>query len=406
MISFLFFYKRLIDINSISSKIYIKENLKKYKNQDFLIFRSNYLNDWFEEILEIGKFHYSEFSFSEDFLNLIKRLDEKTVLNLLETIREFDSKEFSEEEFGKAFEYIIEISDLNHSRSGLVRTPRDILELMTKILNPTIGKLLDPVCGTGGFLTEANRLSSNLELVGIEINYKVARIAEMNLIVNGREEGIIRAGNCFNVAFNNGSYDFIIGDLPIEGGIIGEESYSLTDNWGIQLPTKSKGFGAFLLFALSNLSYSGKAVFTISDSFLYRKGADQKIRDLLIDKDIVESIISLPNGALKPYTRGKASIIVLNNNKRDQLINHVQFIDLSNPNIYQELGVNEIIKIYKDRSNRKYSQIVSKREIFEFHTLNPKYFTQNFWFLRDLLVSGNGKYLNDVSSYSVRKKSF
>ena len=103
MISFLFFYKRLIDINSISSKIYIKENLKKYKNQDFLIFRSNYLNDWFEEILEIGKFHYSEFSFSEDFLNLIKRLDEKTVLNLLETIREFDSKEFSEEEFGKAF---------------------------------------------------------------------------------------------------------------------------------------------------------------------------------------------------------------------------------------------------------------------------------------------------------------
>ena len=93
----------------------------------------------------------------------------------------------------------------------------------------------------------------------------------MNLIVNGREEGIIRAGNCFNVAFNNGSYDFIIGDLPIEGGLIGEESYSLTDNWGIQLPTKSKGFGAFLLFALSNLSYSGKAVFTSQIVFFIEK---------------------------------------------------------------------------------------------------------------------------------------
>ncbi|SFC39127.1 Type I restriction-modification system, DNA methylase subunit [Zunongwangia mangrovi] len=403
IISSLFFYKRIIDSKSIDSHLF-HYNTEAYKGQHFISFRTNYVNDWFEELFRLNNSNFFEVQFVDDLVNLIKRLDIKILLDIIETLRDFNSNFFSKQEFGKAFEYILEVGDLNNTRSNLVRTPRGIIELMTKILNPISGKLLDPVCGTGGFLTEANRLSSDLDLLGVEISYEVSRIAKMNLIVNGGVDNNIKHGNCFSLLHEDTGYDYIIGDLPIEGGNLGDFHYHLFNYWGIDLPKKSKSFGAFLLFSLSKLSFNGKAIFTISDSFLYRKGSDQKIRNLLLENDVLETIISLPGGALKPYTKGKASIIVLNNNKHEQLLGRVKFIDVSNQNIYDNLGLQEIISMYETHADNKYSQIVSLREIIELKTLNPRFFTQDLSLLRDLLLSGDGKYLGEIVNIESGKR--
>ncbi|WP_431129898.1 N-6 DNA methylase [Flagellimonas flava] len=369
----------------------------KYLNQDFNDFQDNFINDWFNELSHLDPTLQTNFSIFQDFIDLAKRLEKKIIFRLLESLKEFDTSAFSNEEFGKAFEYIIELNGIESSKSGLIRTPRDIIDLMVSILNPTVGDLYDPVCGTGGFLTQAKRISNNLNLFGSEINYRIARIAAMNLIMNGVETARIQAESCFNQLSNDTLYDYIIGDLPITGGVAGNQIEELIRIWNINLTKKNKGFGVFLLLSIAKLKYSGKAIFTVSESFLFRKGVDQVIKNTLLERDQIETIISLPTGILKPYTKGKASIIVLNNNKPDYLLDKIKFIDLSNQNEYLELGTNEISRIYNDVNENEFSQVVSKVEILQFNTLNPKYYTKESSNLRELLVSGSAKLLNELA---------
>ncbi|UJH92999.1 N-6 DNA methylase [Antarcticibacterium sp. 1MA-6-2] len=283
-----------------------------------------------------------------------------------------------------------------NSKTNLIRTSKEIIELMISILNPREAlSLYDPVCGTGGFLSQSFRVNSNLKIHGSEVNYKVAQIAQMNQIMNGDFDANIKAENCFSQLNNNLSYDLIIADLPLSG-IHFDEIDRLSEIWNIKFPRRTKGFGAFVLFSLSKLSPNGKAVFTVSDSFLFKTGIEQRVRKILLDLDYIEAIISLPNGALKPYTNGKSSILVLNKNKENFLKRKVKFIVASNVFEASNLDINEILNIYHQNIENNYSQIVNLEDINKINTLDPSYYTYDFFEIRKLLVSGNAAYLSEL----------
>lgn len=384
IIAGLFYYKRLNDLNGIN----LIDSYKFIYN-----FNNNYIdyNDFIKN-KDIGS------NIFEDLSRLLQINSFDKIQILLKPLGVFNTREFSDEEYGHAFEYVLEINNNENLKTRLVRTPRPIIELMTKILDPKKGKLYDPVCGTGGFLTQAYRISKDLEIYGSEINYRIAQIAFMNQMMNGDNSAEIVAENCFDQVSKDITYDYIIGDLPMDGINI-NNFIELSYRWNLTFSQKTKSFGAFILFSISKLSSKGKAIFTVSESFLFKKGIDEQIRNTLLRYDVIEAVISLPNGALKPYTNGKASILVINNSKKTTLKGKIKFINLPEDNNYKGIDVNEILELYsEDISTNPFSQIISIEEVLELDTLSPSAYTADLIEVRKLLISGSAMFLSEITT--------
>lgn len=387
IITSLFFFKRNHDL----------ENINQLSGSDFIInFQEKYIDNNLSIFFKPNKDNYTDFKIFDDLRGLLKSIPSIKITQLLEPLTRLNTNEFTDEEFGKAFEYVLEINNVENKKTGLIRTPRPIIELMSKILDPKEGKIYDPVCGTGGFLTQVFRLSNKLQTYGSEINYRIAQIAYMNQMMNGDYYSSIQAENCFVQLKQDLKYEYIIGDLPIEGGNT-DNLIDLSVITEFNFPHKTKSFGAFILFSLSKLAMNGKAIFTVSESFLFKKGYDEQVRNTLLKYDYIESVISLPNGALKPYTKGKASILVLNRSKSLYKKGKIKFINLPEEAKYVGIDVNQVLEFHEDEFlNNSFVQIVALEDVLTSSNLSPSSYTNELIEVRRLLISKSASYLSEL----------
>lgn len=377
----LFYYKRLNDLN----------NVKLVDSYKFIYnFNSIHINSSHFSTNDIGS------KIFEDIARLLRVNSFDKVLILLKPLNEFNAGEFTDEEYGNAFEYVLEINNSENLKTRLVRTPRTVIELMSNILDPKSGKLYDPVCGTGGFLTQSYRISKKLQIFGSEINYRIAQIAYMNQMMNGDYSSNIVSENCFDQLQSPIRYDYMIGDLPMDG-IDADNLIELGNFHEFVFPKRAKRFGAFLLFSVAKLSNTGKAVFTVSESFLSKSGTDEHVRNTLLKYDFIETVISLPNGALKPYTNGKVAILVINKSKNLYQSKKIKFISLPEHTLYEGIDVNQILQYYSDDFvNNSFAQIVPIEDVGELNTLNPNSYTNELVEVRRLLATGGAVRLNEL----------
>lgn len=384
IISCIFYFKRLHDFNYQ----YLNNNVNFIYSLSFDVSTSPYLNKDASNLLS---------SISHDFHHLIHNKSIAIFLDLVKPMQYFNSYDFSDEEYGNVFEYILEMNNHGKTQSQLVRTPRQIIEVMSKILNPVRGNLYDPVCGTGGFLTQAFRMSKDLRIYGSEIISRVAQIAAMNQIMNGDKFANIVSENCFDQLHEHIFYDYIIGDLPLVQ-LSNFDNAEISSRIGFNLPKNYKSFGSFLLLSYFKLSSRGKAVFTVSESFLLKKGGDEKIRNFFLEKDLIEAVISLPEGSLKPYTAGKVSILVINKFKNNNQREKVKFINLPEESDFKGIDVNEILEFYSENNTTtSYVEIVDVKEILNLNTLSPASYSKDLIEVRKLLQAGTAMYIEDLT---------
>lgn len=395
----LFYYKRLYDLSQYSNISFDKKDKLKFAMESIhspndLIWMLNKCDKY----IGVSSFMLRELEEVSNTLSIEK------FSRLIEYFQNISTREFSISEYGIAFEFFTEINRKEFSALPIIRTPREVIDVMLNILSPTSGALYDPVCGTGGFITQAYRENNDLKIFGSEINPRIAKFAKMNLIMNGDYSDNIKIEDCFDQLDNNIKYDYIIGDLPLTGFKY-KRVQELNYKWNLDIRPNTKAFSPFLLFSIEKLKQNGKAVFAISDSFLYKTGIEQKIRNLLLHEDLIETIISLPDGILKPYTSGKVSIIILNKSKPLILKNHIRFIQTKEFSDINQIEIEKINEIYQDTSLQNYNaQIVSSEEIINFKSFNPKHYTQEFFELRKLISSGKGKYLSELFSIETGKQ--
>lgn len=398
IVAALFLYRRLSDAGveyfpKFSAKFFRKYGIKHSLTPDDIL-------DWFKSVSDLD--HRNDFRLGvfSDLTSLLRNLEGSKLHEVLTIIDRVDTRTFSVEEFGLAFEYILEVVLTTSTKSGLVRTPSHIVELMTEILNPNKGKVYDPVCGTGSLLSSLVRKNGSLiQIKGTEINHRVAQLGYMNLIMSGSGDPDIQSKNCFQ-EFNSGEkFDYVIGDLPLSGIPYDPFSYELISDFGIELPKSGKGFSAIVLFIISKLTSRGKAVLTVSDSFLSVGGLDERVRRLLVDQDLIEAVVSLPSGSLKPYTSGKASLLILNKAKPSYLLNNIKFIDVKESD-FSSRGANfdieEVVQLYRDKVLvGENSVVISNSEVFNRNTLQAHYYTESFE-VDNLLQEGNAVRLGDL----------
>jgi type I restriction enzyme M protein len=243
--------------------------------------------------------------------------------------------------FGDAYEYLISNYAANAGKSGgEFFTPQHVSKLLAQIAmhkQTTVNKIYDPACGSGSLLLQAKKHFDAHVIedgfFGQEINHTTYNLARMNMFlhnVNYDKFNVQLGDTLRNPYFGDEKpFDAIVSNPPYSVNWIGSDDPTLINDdrfapAGVLAP-KSKADFAFVLHALSYLSSKGRAAIVCFPGIFYRGGAEQKIRQYLVDNNYVETVIALaPN--LFFGTTIAVNILVLSKHKTDTSI---QFIDAS-----------------------------------------------------------------------------
>jgi type I restriction enzyme M protein len=272
--------------------------------------------------------------------------------------------------FGDAYEFLISNYAANAGKSGgEFFTPQHVSKLIAQLAmhkQTSVNKIYDPACGSGSLLLQAKKhFDSHIiedGFFGQEINHTTYNLARMNMFLHNinYDKFDIELGNTLIEPHfgDEKPFDAIVSNPPYSVKWIGSDDPTLINDErfapaGVLAP-KSKADFAFVLHALSYLSSKGRAAIVCFPGIFYRGGAEQKIRQYLVDNNYVETVISLaPN--LFYGTTIAVNILVLSKHKIDT---NTQFIDASglfkketNNNVLLDAHIEQIMRVFDNKAN-------------------------------------------------------
>jgi len=229
---------------------------------------------------------------------------------------------------GQAYEYLIKkFADATNKKAGEFYTPRAVVKLMIKILDPREGEsIYDPACGTGGMLLEAiHHVKENHgddrtlwgKLYGQEKNLTTSAIARMNLFLHAASDfQIVRGDTLRQPAFFSGdnlaTFDCVIANPPFSLEKWGDEVWA-TDPYGRNfagIPPASNGDYAWVQHMVKSMApATGRMAVVLPHGALIRMSKESAIRKKLLQMDILESVIGL--GPNLFYGAGLAACILI-----------------------------------------------------------------------------------------------
>lgn len=243
---------------------------------------------------------------------------------------------------GQAYEYLIKhFADLTNKKAGEFYTPRSVVHLLGLILDPHQGEsVYDPACGTGGMLLECvDHLIENkedyrtLKLYGQEKNLTSSSIARMNMFLHGIEDFQIARGDtlrspAFFEADGLKTFDCVIANPPFSLKDWGADNW-INDPFGRNIagvPPQGNGDMAWVQHMIKSMNVNGRMTVVLPHGALFRKGAEGKIREALLEKDLLEAVIGLgPN--IFYGTQLAACVLVFKQKKEKNKEGKVLFID-------------------------------------------------------------------------------
>ena len=208
---------------------------------------------------------------------------------------------------------------------GNYYTPRSISRLMAGVAAPRPGeRVLDPVCGSAGLLVEAARFARSraagpggLELHGRDVDAEVREVAAMNLVLNSLD-GDLAMGpvDSLRTGVTGLGCDLVLANPPFNMADWGYDELRNDDSrWIYGTPPAGQANFAWVQHIIGELSIRGRAVVLLADGAA--KGVrvgERKIRQRLVEEDVIAGIVSLPAG-LFPHTRIPACLWLLSKDK-------------------------------------------------------------------------------------------
>lgn len=324
-----------------------------------------------------------------------ERIPETALQNLIDTFDrlKLDPESVSHDMLGNAYEYLLrQFADESGKKAGEFFTPRSVVRLITKILDPQPGEsMYDPACGSGGMLVEgineireAGHDVHTLRIYGQEVNLTTSAIARMNLYLHGIEDHqILRGDTLRNPKFRtqNGlaRFNVVIANPPFSLKKWGGDGWS-NDSWGRALwgvpPANSADYAWIQHMVRSMHPVNGRVGVVMPHGVLFRGGKEGEIRKGMVESGLLEAVIGLPNN-LFYSTSIPACILVFRAQPREGRKGLVQFIDASarftkgrNQNHMSDADVEAVIEAYRtgddpDGENGLQTRLVPISEIEE-----------------------------------------
>lgn len=292
---------------------------------------------------------------------------------------------------GAAYEYLIKyFADSAGKKGGEFYTPAEVVRLLVQLTKPQAGNTVyDPTVGSGGFLIQSHQYieeqgqnANNLALYGQDSNGTVWSICIMNLILHNVTRFTIENGDTLEdpQILDNGQirkFDRVLANPPFSQNY-SRANMKYTNRFREWCPeTGKKADLMFVQHMLASLKTDGHMATIMPHGVLFRGGKEKLIREIFINDDVIEAIISLPPGLF--YGTGiPACVLVCNKSKPDALRGKVLFInadrEFAEGKKQNKLRPEDIEKIdyvfTHKRELPKYSRLVDKAEIVDTHDYN------------------------------------
>lgn len=221
---------------------------------------------------------------------------------------------------GTAFEDLLSIMG-SQGDAGQFRTPRHIIDMIVEIVEPKTGEsILDPACGTAGFLISAyNKINKqdltieerdkliNEGLVGYDINPNMVKLASVNLFLHGCKKPNIHLYDTLTEKdFWKDNYDVILANPPFmtpKGGIRPHELFSAIN--------ANRSEVLFTYYIAKHLRRDGRAGIIVPEGVVFQSAnAYKNLRKMLVEENYLYAVISLPAGVFNPYSGVKTSVLL------------------------------------------------------------------------------------------------
>jgi type I restriction enzyme M protein len=292
---------------------------------------------------------------------------------------------------GAAYEYLIKFfADSAGKKGGKFYTPAGVVRLLVQITKPQAGnEIYDPTAGSGGFLIQAHQYvdeqgqnANDFALYGQDSNGTVWSICNMNMILHNITRFTIENGDTLEdpLILENGQvrkFDRVLANPPFSQNY-SRASMKFTSRFREWAPeTGKKADLMFVQHMLASLTPNGHMATIMPHGVLFRGGKEKLIRELFINDDLIEAIISLPPGLF--YGTGiPACVLVCNKNKPDAFRDKMLFINADreyaegkNQNRLRPEDIEKIDFVFAHkRELPKYSHLVDKSEIVGTHDYN------------------------------------
>ncbi len=340
------------------------------------------------KLKDVGKSVFQDISFNTDKLGEEKQ--KNTILkDLLEVfaVPALDlkpSRVGSLDVIGNGYEFLIKnFAASGGQKAGEFYTPPEVSDLIAELLDPQKGdSICDPACGSGSLLMKcgrkvvSNHNSKEYALYGQEAIGSTWSLAKMNMFLHGEDNHKIEWGD----TIRNPKLLDKNGDLMLFDIVTANPPFSL-DKWGYEqaendkfdrfrrgLPPKTKGDYAFISHMIETLKpVTGRMGVVVPHGVLFRGSSEGKIREKLINENLLDAVIGLPEKLF--YGTGiPAAILIFKKQKSDD---SVLFIDASrefksgkNQNNLTEDNIAKIIATYRARESvDKYAYLATLQEV-------------------------------------------
>ena len=276
---------------------------------------------------------------------------------------------------GDAYEYLMSMYASHAGKSGgEFFTPADVSELLTKlgtVGKTRVNKVYDPACGSGSLLLKALKILGDegveVGFFGQEINVTTYNLCRINMFLHNLEP------DKFDIACDDTltnpcekhlkkvPFELIVSNPPYSIKWAGKSNPLLINDprfspAGVLAP-ESKADMAFIMHCLAWLDPNGTAAIVCFPGILYRGGAEQKIRQYLVENNFIDSIIQLPSN-LFFGTSIATCIMVLKKGKSDGKILFIdagnEFIKVTNNNRLSPQNISNIVGAFAERADKKY----------------------------------------------------
>ena len=342
------------------------------------------LTNVFKEIEESARGTETE----SDFSNLFEDMDFSSVTRLSVTVGERnarlvklldgvasmklgDFKNNTIDAFGDAYEFLMKMYASNAGKSGgEFFTPQEASRLLAMITTKgktKVNKVYDPACGSGSLLMQVAKVFGKDRVLsgffGQEKESTIHKLCRINLFLHNIDP------HKFDIALGDTlmapdrrqkeeePFEVIVSNPPYSTKWAGSDDPTLIDDprfapAGVLAP-KTKADFAFILHSLAWLAENGCAAIVCFPGIFYRTGAEQKIRQYLVENNFIDAIIDLPANLFFGTSIATTVLVLRKNKKNDNRVLFVdakdQFVKEGKKNRLTDENIAAIFKLYADR---------------------------------------------------------
>lgn len=282
---------------------------------------------------------------------------------------------------GNTYQYLIKrFASDSGKKGGEFYTPHEVSKLLASLVGAKSGDTIcDPACGSGSLLIEVAKTvgDNNYSLYGQESNGSTWAIGKMNMYLHGISNSKIERGDTLNHPRLLRDSKLMTFDVVVANPPFSLDKWADSDMTNDQygrfhrgVPPKSKGDYAFLLHMIETANpIDGTVGVIVPHGVLFRGSAEGKIRKKLIEENMLEAVIGLPEKLFYGTSIPAAILIFKKNRKRKDVL----FIDASsefqkdkNQNSLRTEDIEKIVKTYKNwKTVDKYAYVATLDEIAE-----------------------------------------